>query len=171
MHHAPIKTPLGTFTAWFTERGLVRLDFPADRKPARSDPAPGRERQTPLAGRALDHWRDLTTRAVNAVLAGRAPRRLPPLDWTAGTGFQRRVWAELCRLAPGETRTYAQLAAALGQPRAARAVGGACGANPIPVLVPCHRVTAAGGGLGGFSAGLAWKRRLLAIEGAGTSSA
>lgn len=71
----------------------------------------------------------------------------------------------MLRIPPGETRSYGEIAAALGQPLASRAVGGACGANPIPVLVPCHRVLAANGRLGGFSGGLDWKRRLLAIEG------
>lgn len=65
----------------------------------------------------------------------------------------------------GETKSYGEIAMELHRPLASRAVGGACGANPIPVLVPCHRVLAANGRLGGFSGGLEWKRRLLAIEG------
>ena len=64
----------------------------------------------------------------------------------------------------GRTRTYSEIATSIGAPNATRAVGNACGANPIPVLVPCHRVTASGGKLGGFSGGLDWKRRLLAVE-------
>jgi O-6-methylguanine DNA methyltransferase len=90
---------------------------------------------------------------------------MPPLDLCAGSEFQRRVWRALRRIPPGRTATYGQIAQAIGHPRAVRAVGGACGANPIPVLIPCHRVVAAGGGLGGFSGGLAWKRLLLAREG------
>ena len=99
------------------------------------------------------------------MLAGRRPKTLPPLDWSGHTDFQQRVWRALLRLGPGETKSYAQIAGELGEPRAARATGGACGANPIPVLVPCHRVLAASGRLGGFSGGLDWKRRLLAREG------
>lgn len=90
---------------------------------------------------------------------------LPPLDLHGGTTFQQRVWQELRKIPPGRTRSYAEVAAAVGSPQAARAVGGACGANPIPLLVPCHRVLASGGRLGGFSGGLDWKRRLLALEG------
>src|SRR5205807_6059960 len=71
----------------------------------------------------------------------------------------------MLRIAFGETRSYGELAQAIGKPKAVRAVGGACGANPIPVIVPCHRVLAANQKLGGFSAGLHWKLKLLGIEG------
>lgn len=86
-----------------------------------------------------------------------------------GTAFQLRVWAELQRIAHGEVRTYGELAARLRQPGASRAVGGANGKNPIPLIVPCHRVVAADG-LGGFTGGLEWKERLLAHEGASFAS-
>jgi O-6-methylguanine DNA methyltransferase len=99
-------------------------------------------------------------------LQGRLPGELPPLDLATGTPFQRKVWAALRQIPAGQTESYGRLAAALGAPKAARAVGSACGANPVPLLIPCHRVVPAGGGLGGFSVGLHWKRRLLAIEGA-----
>ncbi len=89
-----------------------------------------------------------------------------PLD-TAGTPFQQRVWAQLRAIPKGETRSYAQIAAAIGQPKATRAVGGANGANPVAVLVPCHRVIAADGSLGGYAWGEAIKRELLRREGAG----
>jgi methylated-DNA-[protein]-cysteine S-methyltransferase len=102
---------------------------------------------------------------VEASLAGRAAR-CPPLAFAEGTAFQKSVWRALRRLRPGETATYGQIAAALGRPGSARAVGSACGRNPLPLFVPCHRVTGAGGSLGGFSGGLAWKRLLLALEGA-----
>ncbi len=79
----------------------------------------------------------------------RDPSRPFDLPWmAAGTAFQQRVWGEIARIASGSTRTYGELAAVLGS--APRAVGGACGSNPVPLLVPCHRVTAAGGRLGGF---------------------
>jgi len=71
----------------------------------------------------------------------------------------------LRKIKPGSTRSYSELAGAVGKPQAARAVGGACGANPIPVLIPCHRVLAANRKIGGFSGGLEWKRRLLEREG------
>jgi O-6-methylguanine DNA methyltransferase len=82
----------------------------------------------------------------------------------AGTVFQRRVWAALQRVPRGETRSYTWLAAEAGHPKAVRAAGAACGANPIPVVIPCHRILRSNGALGGFSGGLHWKRRLLALE-------
>jgi O-6-methylguanine DNA methyltransferase len=88
------------------------------------------------------------------------------LDWRGGTPFQQQIWKALLQIPPGRTRTYGELAADAGHPGAARAVGSACGANPIPVLVPCHRVVPSGGGLGGFSGGLGWKETLLRREGA-----
>ncbi|MEN7537013.1 bifunctional transcriptional activator/DNA repair enzyme AdaA [Aurantiacibacter flavus] len=86
-----------------------------------------------------------------------------PLD-VAGTAFQQRVWEQLRAIPPGETRSYGQIAAALGQPGASRAVGSANGANPVAVLVPCHRVVQASGALGGYAYGEAIKRELLRRE-------
>jgi len=83
----------------------------------------------------------------------------------AGTDFRKCVWRELLKIPVGKTKSYGEIAAAIGRPKAVRAVGGACGANPIPVLVPCHRVLAANKKIGGFSGGLDWKRDLLAREG------
>jgi O-6-methylguanine DNA methyltransferase len=155
-----INTTEGLFTAHFSERGLARLDFPGQRNtgksPARTDPSDSLE---------LPLWQRLTVQALEDVLAGRRPKALPPMDWSGHTSFRQQVWRALLRLGPGETKTYAQIAFELGKPLAVRATGGACGANPIPVLVPCHRVLAANGRLGGFSAGLDWKHRLLRLEG------
>ena len=87
-----------------------------------------------------------------------------PLD-VAGTAFQQAVWQELRRIPPGETRSYAQIAAAVGKPGAVRAAGSANGANHVAVLIPCHRVVRSDGSLGGYAGGLERKRRLLAAEG------
>ena len=87
-----------------------------------------------------------------------------PLDLSAGTQFQQQVWQALRTIPRGETRSYAWVARQIGRPKAARAVGAACGANPVLLLVPCHRVVASDGTLGGFSCGLPLKRRLLALE-------
>jgi O-6-methylguanine DNA methyltransferase len=86
-----------------------------------------------------------------------------PLD-LRGTAFQKRVWETLLRIPYGETRSYADIAKAVGSPRAVRAVGGANAANPVPIIVPCHRVIASDGSLGGYGAGLDCKRHLLALE-------
>ena len=82
-----------------------------------------------------------------------------------GTDFQQRVWKALRAISFGETISYAQLAERIDSPKAVRAVANACGANPIPIIIPCHRVIGADGGLGGFSCGVDRKRTLLALEG------
>jgi len=86
-----------------------------------------------------------------------------PLD-TRGTPFQEAVWAEVARIPYGTTTTYGEVARRIGRPRAARAVGGANGANPLPIIIPCHRVIGAGGSLTGYGAGLAIKAALLQLE-------
>ncbi len=91
------------------------------------------------------------------------PARLPL--GVRGSPFRGRVWRLLREIPRGQVRTYGEVAVALGMPGSARAVGRAAGANPVPLVVPCHRLIARGGALGGFSQGLAWKRRLLALEG------
>ena len=87
-----------------------------------------------------------------------------PLEMN-GTLFQRKVWDTLLGIPYGKVISYAQLANRVGSPRGFRAVGAANGKNPIPIIVPCHRVINTGGGLGGYSCGLAYKRRLLELEG------
>jgi O-6-methylguanine DNA methyltransferase len=87
------------------------------------------------------------------------------LDLSCGTDFQQRVWRVLKRIACGKTLSYGEVADEIGDRKAVRAVGRACGANPIPVLIPCHRVLASNQKIGGFSSGLDWKRKLLAREG------
>lgn len=82
----------------------------------------------------------------------------------AGTDFQKRVWKELNRIPYGETKTYGEIAAAIGSPKAARAVGMACNRNPIAVIVPCHRVVGSGGSLVGYAGGLSIKEQLLSLE-------
>ena len=89
-----------------------------------------------------------------------------PID-VQGTAFQERVWQELRRIPMGETRSYADIANAIGDPKATRAVGTANGQNPVAVLVPCHRVIRSDGSLGGYAGGLDRKRKLLAAEGQG----
>lgn len=88
-----------------------------------------------------------------------------PPDPASGTAFQRRVWHELSRIPYGRTRSYAEVAEAVGSPRAARAVGSANGSNDIPIVIPCHRVIRSDGGLGGYGSGIGIKRKLLELEG------
>jgi O-6-methylguanine DNA methyltransferase len=153
-----IATPDGLFLAGYSEQGLAELHFPS--KPAK----PSRKAAGKIPAQ-IRSWHRVTTAAVKQILAGRPADPLPPLDWSSGTDFQQKVWSALQRIPTGKTRSYGEIARVIGKPQAVRAVGGACGANPIPVLVPCHRVLAANGKIGGFSGGLDWKRTLLAREG------
>jgi methylated-DNA-[protein]-cysteine S-methyltransferase len=103
-------------------------------------------------------------RQLRAYFAGQLREFQLPLD-IEGTEFQKRVWREVAAIPYGDTRSYLQIATALGSPGAVRAVGAANGANPVPIVVPCHRVVGAGGKLVGYGGGLALKRRLLEMEG------
>lgn len=162
LHTALLPTPHGDFVARFSAEGLAQLDFPAQGAP--SDATSMAELPAPVRA-----WAQQTQAALRIALITpphlQTELALPPLDLARGTKFRLRVWDALRRIPRGETRSYGDIAEELGKRRSARAVGGACGANPIPVFIPCHRVLAAKGGLGGFSGGLAWKRKLLALEG------
>jgi O-6-methylguanine DNA methyltransferase len=159
----PIPTREGQFIARYSKKGLAEMDFPATRPTRRVDRTSLRE-VSAASTDLVSRWHRTTEAALKNILAGRAAKTLPPLD-TAGTEFQQAVWRELRKISFGKTKSYGEIAQAIGKPKAVRAVGGACGANPIPVLVPCHRVLAANKKLGGFSGGLNWKRKLLAREG------
>ncbi len=157
-----ISTADGVFLAVYSPMGLCELSFPG-RKPDRTPEA------RPSVPQPIQRWHSLTSQAVERLLAGRPPGRLPPLDLSAGTDFQRQVWAAMRAIPFGNTISYQEIALSVGNPKACRAVGGACGANPIPVLIPCHRVLAANHSLGGFSGGLDWKIKLLTREGSWTA--
>jgi O-6-methylguanine DNA methyltransferase len=154
-----IATKQGEFVARYSSTGLAELNFPSPSK----TPSLSTRSEVPVRVR---EWHELTSRALNRVLAGQDAGKLPPLDWSVGTEFQRAVWSAMLQIKSGQTRSYGEIARDIGRPKAVRAVGGACGANPIPVLVPCHRVLAANQKIGGFSGGLKWKHILLAAEGA-----
>ena len=154
----PIKTELGEFRASYSQVGLAELRFPSGK--------------TVLTGVRLasipaqvQQWHRVTSDAVNQILSGQKPKAFPPFDLSSGTEFQQSVWRAMTRIPLGQTSSYGELASEIGKPKAVRAVGGACGANPIPVLVPCHRVLAANNRIGGFSGGLDRKFELLKREG------
>jgi AraC family transcriptional regulator of adaptative response/methylated-DNA-[protein]-cysteine methyltransferase len=150
--------------AW-SERGVALVEFLDDESAAarvRQRFPHAEQIEAPEAG----PW----VAAVLEVVAGRASPETVPLD-IRGTAFQRRVWEALRTLRPGERVSYGELAARIGRPEAARAVAGACGANRHAVLVPCHRVVAADGGLGGYRWGRDRKRALLEAERDGDSGA
>jgi AraC family transcriptional regulator of adaptative response/methylated-DNA-[protein]-cysteine methyltransferase len=158
----PVETLDGQFTARYSLRGLTALEFPRGGGIHRH-----KNTSATAVPRRILNWHRIVTRALARALAGQPPGKLPPLDLLSGTDFQRCVWNELRKISTGESRTYGELAHAIGKPKAVRAVGGACGANPIPVFLPCHRVLAANGKLGGFSSGLEWKKKMLKREGIG----
>jgi AraC family transcriptional regulator of adaptative response/methylated-DNA-[protein]-cysteine methyltransferase len=156
---ATAETNLGTMLLAATERGICRLSFDEGEGDLR---ARFPEAQIEAGGEAMA---DLLERTVAAVNAPERPHDLP-LD-VRGTAFQQAVWRELMRIPPGETRSYAQIAAAVGHPAAVRAAGSANGANHVAILIPCHRVIRGDGTLGGYAYGLERKRQLLKREGAG----
>jgi AraC family transcriptional regulator of adaptative response/methylated-DNA-[protein]-cysteine methyltransferase len=155
---ASAETDLGTMLVAATGKGICRLSFDEDESDLR--------RRFPNA--AIAHgggfMADLVRRTVAAVNAPEKPHDLP-LD-VQGTAFQEAVWRELSRIPAGETRTYAQIAAAVGRPAAIRAAGSANGANNVAVLIPCHRVIRTDGTPGGYAYGLERKARLLEKEAA-----
>ena len=140
-----------------TSKGICRLTFDDSERSLR--------RLFPYAEIVEDAGglKDLVEGALAAIDEPLAARELP-ID-VAGTAFQEAVWRELRKIPAGETRSYAQIAAAIGQPKAVRAVGTANGDNHVAVLIPCHRVIRSDGTLGGYAGGLDRKRKLLASEG------
>lgn len=158
IHWTVTKTSLGDMLVAATEKGICRLSFDEGEADVRHH-FPNAE--IVKGGAMLDA---LVEGAVSAV---ERPSTMPnlPLD-VAGTAFQQAVWQELMRIPPGETRTYAQIAAAVGKPRAVRAAGSANGQNRVAVLIPCHRVIRTDGSLGGYAYGLPIKEELLRREGA-----
>src|SRR5690606_22122260 len=161
-------TPVGRCALARTERGIAALQLPERddattlARAARRAPGATACEPPPAMAAAIARVRRLLEGARDDDLADL------PLDTEGIPAFHRRAQAAARRIGPGRTLTYGELATALGEPGAARAVGQAMGANPYPVIVPCHRVLAAGDAQGGFSAfgGVVTKRRLLEIEGA-----
>ena len=162
--YAEVDSPLGTLVAAGTERGLVRLayedfngglDEVLDHLALRISPnvieAPARL--------------DAVRRELDEYFAGRREDFDVPIDWSLTTGFTQRVLQATARIPFGATSTYAGVAADAGSVRATRAAGNALGHNPIPIVVPCHRILRTGGNLGGYTGGLEKKKHLLRLEG------
>lgn len=145
-----ISSPVGSLVLRASNKGLVSLDRG---KATRIKGEEKAERNVARAARELDEY-----------FAGKRLKFTVPLD-LQGTPFQLQVWSTLRKIPFGKAVSYGEEARMLGKPKAARAVGSANGRNPIPIIVPCHRVVAGDGSLGGYSAGLTMKRKLLALEG------
>jgi methylated-DNA-[protein]-cysteine S-methyltransferase len=158
-----MDTPVGPLLLAATEQGLVRVAFPAQGHDAalaqlaevvspRVLNAPGR---LDAAAHQLDEYFARRRRVFDV-----------PVDLRLSKGFRRSVLAHLPHIPYGRTESYAQVAAAAGSPRAVRAVGSACAANPVPIVVPCHRVVRSDGSFGGYAGGADAKRTLLTLEAA-----
>jgi AraC family transcriptional regulator of adaptative response/methylated-DNA-[protein]-cysteine methyltransferase len=158
IRYSCFATPLGTVLAAATDKGLCSIKLGDDRERLKRLLAE-EFAAAEIVEDSLSGLRD----KILSFLAGEASLARVPLD-IRGTVFQRRVWETLRRIPRGETRTYQDIARAVGAPRAVRAVGSACGANPVALAVPCHRAVRTDGGLGGYAWGLQRKRKLLALE-------
>jgi methylated-DNA-[protein]-cysteine S-methyltransferase len=161
--YATLDSPVGKILLATTERGLVRLAYLDDGQEEDSALSDLAARISP---RVLDAPRrlDQPRRELDEYFAGRRRRFELPLDWQLTHGFGRRVLQATAQIPYGVVSTYKLVATEAGSPRGFRAAGNALGANPLPIIVPCHRVLHADGGLGGYTGGLERKRRLLAVE-------
>lgn len=160
--HAPYDSPLGTLTVMVTPRGVVRLSYPGEVVDAQL--AEVADRISPRILEAPERT-DAVRRQLDAYFARERQTFDVPIDWRLVRGFAVDVLRATARIPFGQVSTYRDVAADAGSPRAYRAAGNALGSNPIPILVPCHRVLHAGGTLGGYTGGLERKRFLLRLEG------
>lgn len=156
-----LDTRVGALLLAATERGLVSVTFDGEHPDATLERL-ARE-LSPRILRAPARL-DAAARGLEALVDGRARAFDGPLDLALARGFGREVVERLREIPYGETRSYAQVAAAVGSPRAVRAVGTACRRNPLPIAIPCHRVVRSDGSLGQYAGGEAAKRLLLAVE-------
>jgi methylated-DNA-[protein]-cysteine S-methyltransferase len=145
------SSPLGLLEIECADNGVTRIRLRARGKPREVGD-----------GEAIDCARAARAEIL-AYLSGRLKKFTVPVV-LEGTPFQRAVWAKLQAIPYGKTRTYGEIATELRKPRAARAVGAACASNPVPILVPCHRILAGTGALGGFGGGTNMKHELLELE-------
>jgi methylated-DNA-[protein]-cysteine S-methyltransferase len=160
-----VATPLGPLLIAVTPRGLARVAFEFEHRDGVLEQLAARVSPRILRSpRATDAWR----RQLDEYFERARERFDLPVDRRLVTGIARDVLAATARVPFGRTSTYGAIAERIGRPRAARAVGNALGSNPIPIVIPCHRVLRSGGALGGYAGGVDRKRRLLALE-AGSS--
>jgi methylated-DNA-[protein]-cysteine S-methyltransferase len=164
--YAPVDSPLGTLVVATTPTGVVRLAF-AD-EPRDTVLADLARRLSPRVLEAPARL-DPARRELDEYFGGKRTRFDLALDWALTTGFRRDVLTATSRIPYGETATYTSVATAAGNPRAVRAAGSALATNPIPIIVPCHRVVRSDGTLGGYRGGLPLKDELLRLEASGTT--
>lgn len=155
-------SPLGTLTVMVTPRGLVRLSYPGEGTASQLQELA--DRISPRILKAPERTDDVR-RQLDAYFAGRRRAFDVPVDWRLVRGFAGDVLRATVRIPFGTVSSYREIAIRAGSPNAYRAAGNALGSNPMPIVVPCHRVLHAGGGLGGYTGGLDRKRYLLHLEG------
>jgi methylated-DNA-[protein]-cysteine S-methyltransferase len=162
--YAAVDSPLGPLTVAATPRGLVRVAYTE----FRSQDEVLQELAAKVSPRVLEApgRLDEARRELDDYFEGRRTDFDLPIDWSVTRGFTEKVLRATAGIGFGEVQTYADVASRAGSPRAVRAAGNALGANPMPVVVPCHRVVRTGGGLGGYTGGLQRKEFLLHLEGA-----
>jgi methylated-DNA-[protein]-cysteine S-methyltransferase len=159
--YASAETPLGPVLVAATEGGLVRVGLPNQEPDSVLEELAARISPRVLEDPArLDEAR----RELEEYFEGRRRSFDLAVDWQLARGFRRRVLRELAGIPYGETRTYAEIAARAGSPRAHRAAGSACGTNPVPLVIPCHRVVRSGGQIGNYGGGPEMKEYLLRLE-------
>jgi methylated-DNA-[protein]-cysteine S-methyltransferase len=160
--YATVDTPFGPLLLATTPQGLVKISFPSahDTDETLEDLAARISPRVLEAPARLDDVR----RQLDLYFAGRLREFDLPLDWQLSKGFRRRALRAIDRIPYGKTRSYTEIARSAGNERAVRAAGTACGSNPIPIVVPCHRVLRSGGALGGYGGGLPMKEALLELE-------
>jgi methylated-DNA-[protein]-cysteine S-methyltransferase len=161
--YAPVDSPFGPLLAATTKRGLVKLAFPEEDVDGVLERL---ARHVSPRIVAADAQLDPVRRELDEYFGGRRRGFALPLDWTLVGPFGRRVLGVTAEIPYGGVLSYAEVAAEAGSPRGSRAAGNALGSNPIPIVVPCHRVLRSGGALGGYGGGLDRKRYLLKLEGA-----
>jgi methylated-DNA-[protein]-cysteine S-methyltransferase len=161
--YGSVESPFGTLHAALTRRGLARLSFPEEGELELLDELS--RRLSPRVVRTASLL-DPVRRELDEYFEGRRRRFELELDWSLIGPFARRVLTRTAAIPYGSCSSYGEIATEAGSPRGARAAGNALGANPIPIVIPCHRVLHAGGGLGGYGGGLERKRWLLRLEGA-----
>ncbi|MCC6964800.1 MAG: methylated-DNA--[protein]-cysteine S-methyltransferase [Nitrospira sp.] len=150
------KTAWGWVTVTASAKGVTSIDLSPRGRAAHHEPL-GDDAAASIVKEAQAQ--------LESYLGGTRREFVLPIDWSAGTSFQRKVWKAIARIPYGRVRSYQWVAMRVGGKQYARAVGMALGANPVPIVVPCHRIIAQDGSLGGFSCGLPMKRRLLSLEG------
>ena len=165
--YVEIDSPFGELLVARTDRGVVRLALPTEGGRQRARDEVLEELAAAVSPRVLESPKrlDEERRELEDYFEGRRKRFEVPVDWSlTSPGFRNRALHAVARIPYGKTRTYAEIAKAAGNPRAFRAAGTACGHNPIPLIVPCHRVVQSGGGIGNYGGGPEMKRALLDLE-------